>query len=327
VQQQFVDLLPNFSLQFKQGRSKTLRLNYRGSTQQPNVSQLQDVINNNNILFVRAGNPLLRQEFSNNLNLTYNAIDMARSRNFYLSLNATAISNKIGNAVTLNSTQDSILVDGYTLVPGAQFTKPQNLDGSYDIRLSANYSFNFKEPKWVLNLGTSLTDKKEVNLFNGVESFIHNYIVGARVRASLNLREWLDLGFSSNTSLNFTRYTLSTREDVDFLGQRFSVEPTLTSKSGWIVSNDFDYILNRGNSITFNQSIPLWNAGLAKLFLKGRVGELRLTVFDLLNTNRNIVRNVELNYVEDVRTQVLQRYFLMSFTYHIRKFKGAEKKS
>lgn len=327
VQQQFVDLLPNFSLQFKQGRSKTFRLNYRGSTQQPNVSQLQDVINNNNILFVRAGNPLLRQEFANSISLTYNAIDMVRSRNFYLSLNAIATSNKIGNAVTLNSTQDSILVDGYSLVPGAQFTKPQNLDGSHDIRLSVNYSFNFREPKLVLNLGSSLTDKKEVNLFNGVESFIHNYIVGARVRASLNLKEWLDLGFSSSTSLNFTRYTLSTREDVDFLRQRFSLEPTLTSKNGWIVSNDFDYILNRGNSITFNQTIPFWNAGLAKLFLRGRVGELRLTVFDLLNTNRNIVRNVELNYVEDVRTQVLQRYFLMSFTYHIRKFKGADKKS
>jgi hypothetical protein len=327
VQQQFLDYLPNFSLQFRQGRSKTLRLNYRGATQQPNVSQLQDVINNNNILFVRAGNPFLRQEFAHNLNLTYNSIDMPRARNFYLSLTAIATANKIGNAVTLNSSKDSMLVDGYMLVPGAQFTKPQNLDGSYDIRISANYSFTFKDPKLVLNIGSSLTDKKDVNLFNGIESYIHNYIVGGRIRASVNIRDWLDLGVSSNTNLNFTRYTLSTRQDVDFLGQRFSFEPTITTSNGWIVSNDVDYILNRGNAITFNQSIPLWNAGLAKLFLKGRAGELRLTVFDLLNTNRNIVRNVELNYVEDIRTQVLKRYFLMSFTYHIRKFKGAERKS
>lgn len=327
VQQQFVDLLPNFSLQFKQGRSKTLRLNYRGSTQQPNVNQLQDVINNNNILFVRAGNPFLKQEFANNLNLTYNAIDMARSRNFNLSVSATATANKIGNAVTLNTAQDSILVDTYQLVPGAQFTKPQNLDGSYDLRVSTNYSFNFKAPKLTLNIGSSLIDKKDVNLFNGVESYTHTYVVGARMRASLNLKDWLDLGLSSNTNFNFIRYTLSTREDVDFLGQRFSLEPTITASNGWIITSDFDYILNRGNAVTFNQSIPLWNAGLAKLFLKGRAGELRLTVFDLLNTNRNVVRNVELNYVEDLRTQVLKRYFLMSFTYHIRKFKGAEKKS
>ncbi len=54
--------------------------------------------------------------------------------------------------------------------------------------------------------------------------------------------------------------------------------------------------------------------------LKNRVGELRLTVFDMLRMNKSIQRNVELNYVEDVRNEVLTRYFLLSFTYQLRKF-------
>jgi hypothetical protein len=42
----------------------------------------------------------------------------------------------------------------------------------------------------------------------------------------------------------------------------------------------------------------------------------------MLNANRSVTRQVELNYVEDVRTAVLNRYFLLSFTYHLRKFGG-----
>jgi len=82
--------------------------------------------------------------------------------------------------------------------------------------------------------------------------------------------------------------------------------------------------MNRGQSEGFNQSVPLWNAGIAKLFFKKQQGELRFSVFDLLNQNKSITRNTELNYVEDVRTQVLNRYFLLSFTYHLRSFKGAK---
>ena len=111
---------------------------------------------------------------------------------------------------------------------------------------------------------------------------------------------------------------------MNFFTERLSVEPTFTTKSGWVFSNDLDYIMNRGSAASFNQNIPLWNAGIAKLFLKNRTGELRLTVFDMLKANRSVGRQVELNYVEDVRTEVLTRYFLLSFTYHLRKFGGRQ---
>jgi hypothetical protein len=61
------------------------------------------------------------------------------------------------------------------------------------------------------------------------------------------------------------------------------------------------------------------------LFGRAKKAELRLTMFDLLNANKSINRNVELNYIEDVRQEVLNRYFLLSFTYHLRKFKGGSR--
>jgi hypothetical protein len=102
----------------------------------------------------------------------------------------------------------------------------------------------------------------------------------------------------------------------------FSVEPTYTSKGGWIFGNDFDLTMNRGQSAGFNQTIPLWNASIAKQIFKKKDGELKLSVYDLLNQNKSISRTVEQNYIQDTRTQVLTRYFMLTFTYNLRKFAG-----
>ena len=59
---------------------------------------------------------------------------------------------------------------------------------------------------------------------------------------------------------------------------------------------------------------------LARQLFKQKQGELRLQVFDLLNQNRSIVRNVTDTYVEEVQSRVLNRYFTLSFVYNLRNF-------
>ena len=327
MNQSFINLFPNLDIQYKQNRLKNFRFNYRGSTQQPSIFQLQEVVNNTNVLNIKTGNPALKQAFSNNVSLTYNFYNRKTFRNLFISVNASALSNKIANTTIINSTQDSLLVDGYYLIPGAQFTRPQNINGAYNIGSNVNYSFATKNPKINVSLTSRFNYSRDVNKFNDVKSFTHNYVIGGTVRLTMNLKEYLDLNFSSTSTYNIARYEINPKQNGNYFNQRFSVEPTITTKSGWILSNDFDYIITRGQSAGFNQSIPLWNAGLAKLFGKARLAELRITAFDILNINKSLTRNVEQNYVEDVRTDVLNRYFLLSFTYHLRKFKGKQKTS
>jgi hypothetical protein len=89
---------------------------------------------------------------------------------------------------------------------------------------------------------------------------------------------------------------------------------------GWVATVDASYIVNSGlSSSAFNQTIPLCNLGLGRRFLDGR-GELKLSVFDALNQNNAVNRTTGSFYVEDTRTQVLQRYFLLTFTYNLRSF-------
>lgn len=324
LQQSFHNLFPTFNLHYRRSRTKNFRLTYRGRTNQPGITQLQDVIDNSNILHIRSGNPALKQEFTNTWNVNYNTFNPTTYRNLFISLNASTTTNKISNTHFINTTRDTITAEGFRLGPGVQFSKPRNLNGALQAGGTVNYSFPVKKLQSTIRLNTRLNFDRDVNLVNDVLGYTNNYVVGGGLRATTNLKERLDLTVSGNLTYNLVRYSLDAEQNGDYYTQRFSIEPTYTTRNGWILTNDFDYVANRGQASGFNRSVPLWNAGIARLFLKKKEAELRLTVFDLLSQNKNISRNVEQNYIEDVRTQVLTRYFLLSFTYHLRKFKGPQ---
>jgi len=61
----------------------------------------------------------------------------------------------------------------------------------------------------------------------------------------------------------------------------------------------------------------MWNASLSKQFLKNKAAELKLTVYDILNQNKSITRTIGENYFEDNSTNVIRRYFLISFIYNL----------
>jgi hypothetical protein len=59
---------------------------------------------------------------------------------------------------------------------------------------------------------------------------------------------------------------------------------------------------------------------IGQKFLKNEMGELKLSVFDLLKQNKSITRNVTDSYIQDVKNQVLQQYFMLTFTYKLKTF-------
>ena len=57
----------------------------------------------------------------------------------------------------------------------------------------------------------------------------------------------------------------------------------------------------------------------SKIFKKaGR--RIKISVFDLLKQNKSITRNVTASYIQDVNNQVLQQYFMLTFTYKLKTF-------
>lgn len=318
----FTNYFPTVQLQYSKSRSQNLRVSYRGRTNAPSINQLQDVLDNTNLLNIRNGNAALQQEFQHSFSLFYSKFDIITFKNFFASINGSFTENKIGNSVIQNTGTSPITTDGVLLLPGAQYTKPINIDGAMNVTGFINYGFPTKKPKANINLTTTVAYTRDVNLFNNLENITNNYVLGQRISYNMNIKEQFDLNFSSVSTYTLARYTLNSSQNGDFFTQIFSVEPTYSTKKGWIIGADFDLTMNRGQSTGFNQTVPLLNASIAKTIFKKKDGELKLSVFDMLNQNQSITRTVEQNYIEDRRTQVLTRYLMLTFTYNLRKFAG-----
>ena len=68
---------------------KNMRLFYRSANNSPSVGQLQNVINNNNPLQLTTGNPYLRQDWQNNLNVRYSAVNPDNNNSFFIFVNGS----------------------------------------------------------------------------------------------------------------------------------------------------------------------------------------------------------------------------------------------
>ncbi len=84
--------------------------------------------------------------------------------------------------------------------------------------------------------------------------------------------------------------------------------------------NDLSNQYYKGLAGGYNTNYWLWNMAIGQKFLKNEMGELKLSVFDLLKQNRSITRNITNSYIQDVQNQVLQQYFMLTFTYKLKTF-------
>ena len=130
----------------------------------------------------------------------------------------------------------------------------------------------------------------------------------------------MDFNLSYNANFNNTTSSIPAQPNQHYVQQVTSIQFNLLDKKGWFVQNDLSNQRYTGLTGGYNPNFWLWNASLGKKFLKSQAGELKLSAFDLLKQNQAIVRTVAENYIEDARSNVLQQYFLLTFTYSLKNF-------
>jgi hypothetical protein len=322
VSDNFINFTPTANFVYNYSRTKNLRIFYNGRPGQPSVSQLQPLQTTSDSINFTVGNPDLKPQFTHSLRLLYNSFDIVTQRMIFVTINASATTNDIQN--TLINYQNGKNLSSYT-----------NLGGTYNVSGYFNYGFPLKRPKSNLNFTTNLGYNQSQGLsandtIGKTLVFIHNFTrnttMGETIRWTTNLKDNFDMNFSAGTTYNILTNTGNPRQNSNYFVHTFSIEATYyTTKSGWILASDFDYTYN-GLSSGYNASVPLWNPSIAKQFLKNRAGELRLTCFDLLNQNQSVSRSINGLSTTDSRTNVLTQYFLLTFTYNLRRFAGAQQK-
>ncbi len=319
VNQSFTNFLPNAMWRKKLSASSNIRVFYRASTNFPSVTQLQDVVNLNNPLRVSSGNPDLKQSYVHLLSGRYTYTNSKTGRSFFANLFLQTAGDYISTATYIASA-DSTIQNGVVLKQGSQLSKPVNLDGYRSLRTLFNYSMPLKFIKTALNLTAGFNYSKLPGLVNGSKTTTNNYVYTGGVALVSNISEYVDFNLSYTANFNNTQTINTTTINNNYVNQATSLQVNLLNKKGWFIQNDISNQSYTGLSAGLNQSYWLWNAAIGKKFLKNNAGELKLSVFDLLKQNQSIVRTVTESYIEDVQSQVLQQYFMLTFTYNLKNF-------
>ncbi|SDM22046.1 CarboxypepD_reg-like domain-containing protein [Catalinimonas alkaloidigena] len=321
VDRSFRNFMPSAMLRYNITREKNLRLFYRTRTSPPSVDQLQAVVNNTNPLQLTTGNPNLQQDYQHSLFARYSASNVEKSHTFFVMLGGSLTDHYIGRSTII--AERDLVVDGIELPRGSQLSRPVNLDGNWDLRSFVSYGLPVGFIKSNLNLNLNGNLSRTPGLINDAVNYANSSTAGLGVVLSSNVSEKLDFTLSSNSNFSVVENTLQTQLNQTYFNQQSSVRLNWITWKNFVFQTDLNHQYYSGLSSGYNQNYLLWNASVGKKILKGK-GDLRLLVFDLLKQNNSIQRNVTDVYIEDTRSNVLQRYFMLTFTYTLRNFGSAQ---
>ncbi len=313
----------NANLEYYFSQSKRLSLTYKGLPNLPSLGQLQDVVDNSNPLMVTKGNPFLDQSFTNSISARYYSSNVAKSTNFSIFATATQESNSFSNSI--EKIKSDTLVNGVPIQAGSQISSTVNLDNKLNAFMGMHYSFpvNFISSK--MNIGGFYRYSRTPSIYNGVERYTDNNSVTSTLSLHSNISESVDFSVSNMATYTQATNSNSLEESNKYLTNRTSVSFNWLFLNNFVFNTNYSYNYNHyfdnGSSIpTENNQFHLLNAGIGYKFMD-RNAEVRLSGFDLLNQSQSIVRSVGEQFVTDNITNVLQRYFMVTFSF---KFNSAK---
>ena len=294
---------------------------YRSYTTKPTAKQLSPVVDNSNPLQLSQGNAQLTQQFGHWLMSKYNFANTNKDVVFYAMVNGGWSNNFIGQS-TYTATRDlDSSLNSVVLSKGTQLTKPVNLDGQYSFNAFLTYGMPLEAIKSNLNMNISSRLTNIPSMINLRKSNTLNQSYELGLVISSNISEKLDFTLSTKTAYNSSENSLNSTLDNIFWVQTNKIKLDWIMPMGFTFRTNFRYQNFYGLGTDLDNSVLLWTAGVGKQLFKNKRGEIQLSVFDILNQNNNISQNFYDSYYEATNRNVLTRYFMVNFSYNIRKFR------
>ena len=318
----YVNVTPTVSFTYSFSNRQRFRMYYTGRTGTPTPSQLQPLTTTSDDINFTQGNQSLKPQFTHSMRMLYSSFNPSTQNVIFATVNASTVVNDIQSQITPND-------------KGGQTIKYINLNGTYSASGYFDYGFSLKKPKSNLNLITNISYSQSQNLVDtsrntSAVQYQHDYTRNTALAETIswttNIKKNFDMNLSSALNYNIARNSIRPSSDFDYWSEVVNAEFTAYTNSGWLVASTFTYTYSDNHTPGYNASIPLWSPSIAKSLFRKKNGEIRLTVFDVLNKNTAVSRSVSLNQVSDSRTTTLTRYAMLTFTYNLNNFSGKDRR-
>ncbi len=282
----------------------------------PTINYLNPVTDNSNPFYIVNGNPNLRQSRQTSLGMSGTIFNVKNNVSYTFNLNAGVEKDAVIQSLVVNGT-------------GVQVSTPINVDDvqRLNTRFGVNKQFK-KNPKFIFSADLSVIGQVNSTplMFNNILSRTNSYVVAPSTRLTFNWHDVVEFNPTAAVTFRQNTYTSPQFTATDYTTQYFSGEfiVRLPKKLVWETSLTYRYISNLAPGIP--KTNVYWNAALTFLMFKEDKGQLKLAVNDILNSNNNASRFVSGNLITDSRSNVLQRYFMLTYSYNIRSMGGQKQK-
>lgn len=301
------NVAPFLRYRYKFSRSSSLAVNYRGRSSEPSMTQLQPVADMSDPLRIIQGNPDLDPSFTHHIMVRYQNFNADAQRSMMVMGNFDIVQNSIVSKTTYNP------------MTGGQLTTYENVNGVWNGRVMFMTSFPFRNKRWTFNNHIFTMFNRYVGFNNG----LHNATMSVMVNempsiafrpdnAEVQLRPFYRLQASHASLASVASSTVH--------NYGFKLDGTYYTPIGLSINTDLDFNMSSGYAAGYNQKRWMWNAQLSYQFLRNQAATIALKVYDILGVNKNITRNINASYIEDIDYTDLTRYFMVTFSYKFNSF-------
>ncbi len=311
----FFNVTPQAQINYTPKAQMNIGLNYRGTTRQPTINQLQPLRDNTDPLNEYIGNPDLKVGFNHNFNAFFNQYKVLSQR-------------WLGGNLGINFQQNAISQFNTTdLATGKRTYYPVNVNGNYNWWLWTNMNKSMGEKKPNYGFGINANGGRFINFVNGEQATTNYYNVNLETNFGLEQEDKFSFNIAPRVGYNYSQSSLAKSNNNNYFtyGGRFEGEVTLPWKLELNTSVNAD-LRQRINAFASNTNLVIWNAALVKKIFKKDAGKISLYANDILNDNKGFTRTINSTFVSDDRFQRISRYFMLKFEWSFTKNPGTDKK-
>lgn len=297
-----LELSFNFRYQFS--KKFNTYFGYYLDNEAPSVEQLSPFVDVSDPLDITRGNPDLKPTNSHNIYFGANNYDYQTQSGIYSYFNLEIPNNRVAP----NTIVDENLV---------RTTTYANVNGNYRISGSVGYGKTVKIDtlrSFKYNLEMYATSNRNINFNNNVQYASKTIGYHPSVDVTFKWNELFEIKPKYSVNFNTNTFDIDSFEDRNYTRHEFNLRTTTYYPKNLEWNNDISYIYNPDVSPGFEKNYVFWNSTITYSFLKDN-GSASLKIYDLLNQNNNVQRISSEDYIQDIQSTVLKRYFMLTLSY------------
>lgn len=320
---------PNLNFRYRFERKKFARIIYRGTTQQPSITQMEPVRNNSDALNETVGNLGLQPAYRHNIFMMYSSFNQEKFSSFMTGLRATITEDALTNNTIYDQTgkryMQTVNADiipwniGWDMMSNTPFANKM-------FQLHTRTAINYNERvAYILREQDAAQIEQMIDAGTmplGQASHTGNL----RVSSDIGLRfthKIVDIGIKNTNIYSLTRNSLNDQSKSSVGDWIITGDVTFHLPKQWNISTDIGFTGRYGYTGIDDPNEIMWNASIDKTWNNAT---LTLKVYDLLHDKKNIVQTIGEDYVSYKRFNTLPTYAMLTFTYKLNRMGGLKAK-